>query len=286
MNIQVILKTRWFQTTAATLVAFAGGATLGYILGKDRGTVTIVPPEPDEKGMLPIFDMETSSFVYETVPVIPHQYKAECPVEQRVCSNCGVTDGNADQVVNNFYYCSGCAEIARGEVITVARESTIELNDDQDELPFEDPTPEEFILVTDTKKPAKHNVFTNQHADWDYDEEVSKRNKSAPYIIHEDEYISSESEYRQETLTYYQGDDIMADPTDTPIYNHHGIIGELLFGHGSNDPGVVYVRNDQLEIEWEILLHTGSFEQEVLGLQLERLNEKELRHSVQKFRRE
>lgn len=130
------------------------------------------------------------------------------------------------------------------------------------------------------------NIFTNADADWDYEAELSTREHEAPYVIHKDEFFADEMGFKQETLTYYSGDDIMADPQDTPIYNYGGLMGELKFGHGSKDPNVVYIRNEVIHMEWEVLLHQSSFEHEVLGLSMEKDAEHDLKHSVQKFRRE
>lgn len=132
------------------------------------------------------------------------------------------------------------------------------------------------------------NVFTTDDGDWDYEAELSTRTSNLPYVLHQEEFINDEMGYRQETVTYYAGDDIMADPTDTPIYNFSAIMGELKFGHGSRDKSIVYIRNEPMGMEWEVLLHQGSFEQEVLGLEMQKdAEEDQLRHStVQKFRQE
>jgi len=123
------------------------------------------------------------------------------------------------------------------------------------------------------------NIFT-VNDDWDYELEYEKRG-SGIYTIHADEYIQGDYEFKQETVTYYAGDDIMADIEDTPIYNYYERMGELKFGHGSKDKNVVYIRNERLNREWEVLLHHGSFEVEVKGL----YNDGgELKHSLRKFR--
>lgn len=142
--------------------------------------------------------------------------------------------------------------------------------------------------VDDSGEPNVVNVFTTDDGDWDYEAELSTRTSNLPYILHQEEFINDEMGYRQETVTYYAGDDIMADPTDTPIYNFSAIMGELKFGHGSRDKNIVYIRNEPMGIEWEVLLHQGSFEQEVLGLEMQKdAEEDQLRHStVQKFRQE
>lgn len=127
------------------------------------------------------------------------------------------------------------------------------------------------------------NIFANDD-NWDMQNELVNRNPKHPYIIHQDEFMADEMDFNQETLTYYEGDDILADVDDNPIYDYNGLMGELQFGHGTRDPNVVYIRNEVLHMEWEILRHTGRFEQEVLGLAMEKEAEDELRHSVLKFR--
>jgi hypothetical protein len=130
------------------------------------------------------------------------------------------------------------------------------------------------------------NVFTVDDGDWDYELEEQLRSEEEPYVIHVEEFMENEKHYHQDTLTYYAGDDIMADSDDTPFYEYRTHMGELKFGHGSRDKNVVYIRNDRIEMEWEILLHQGKFAEEVLGLQLDQRTEKDIQHSVLKFRRE
>lgn len=134
--------------------------------------------------------------------------------------------------------------------------------------------------------PTPYNIFGNgSQKIWNHDEEVASRSTEEPYVLHEDEFIENESGYNQTTVTYYAGDDIMADQEDTPIYNYSGLMGELKFGHGTTDVNVVYIRNDMHKKEWEVLLHPGKFAIEVLGHQYDD-EEVSLQHSVHKFREE
>lgn len=136
----------------------------------------------------------------------------------------------------------------------------------------EEPTHDDFI------RPI--GFARDDDDDWDYTEELKTRVTSRPYILHKDEFFSDEMGYGQNTLTYYEGDDIMTSEDDTPIYDHKSVVGELKWGHGSDDPNVVYVRNERLQAEYEILRHEGLYSVEVLGLQIEN-NErvKDLKHS-------
>lgn len=123
--------------------------------------------------------------------------------------------------------------------------------------------------------------------EWDFEFELNNRNPTEPYVIHQDEFMADEMDFRQSTITYYEGDDIMADENDTPIYNYSDVVGALKFGHGSKDPNVVYIRNETMRMEWEILKHRGKFSLEVAGIEADiELERDTLKHSnsVHKFR--
>lgn len=135
------------------------------------------------------------------------------------------------------------------------------------------------------KTPVPFSVFSKEPPiPWDEDAEVKKRAFNVPYILHQDEFINSETGFKQQTYTYYVADDILADQDDTPVYDYSTLLGELRFGHGSNDQNVVYIRNEKARCEWEVLQHPGSFAYEVLGQSFEEKDERELRHSMPKFR--
>lgn len=169
--------------------------------------------------------------------------------------------------------------------------------DDREYDPEEDTgraaTEEELALALTEEEIKKsiHNVFeANKNLPvWDQDAEVAKRTPTEPYVIHISEFEGDELGYHQETVTYYAGDDILADFKDIPIYNHAQLLGELKFGHGSNDSEVVYIRNDSRKTEWEVLRHSGTYAYEVLGQQYDDAEQEELKHSLhapKKFREE
>lgn len=165
------------------------------------------------------------------------------------------------------------------------------------EITNEDTTPpveivtdvEEFIQSV-IEEPVTTSVFNKEDDDdWNYDKELQERENldpKAPYIIHRDEFEAEEEGYRQTTLTYYSGDGILVDESDTPIYNFEKVVGELLFGHGSRDQNVVYVRNPEHQAEYEILLDSGMYQVEVLGQEIEdKYEDNDLKHShMRKFR--
>lgn len=105
---------------------------------------------------------------------------------------------------------------------------------------------------------------------WSYPNELQNRSDEKPYIIHQDEFKHGESGYDQTTYTYYAADEVMVEEGSIePIQNVDVTVGLAnlhRFGHGSDDIDVVFIRNDQLELEIEVCRHPGSFEEEVVGL--------------------
>lgn len=130
----------------------------------------------------------------------------------------------------------------------------------------------------------RRSVFAGNDDDWNYEAETSTRTEAEPHVIHRDEFFADEKDYAQLTLTYYVGDNIMADDAETPVYNFEQLTGPLKFGHGSGDPNVFYVRNDKRKAEYEVVRHEGLFSVEVLGLEIEdNARSQDIRHS-DKFR--
>ena len=89
------------------------------------------------------------------------------------------------------------------------------------------------------------------------------------YVISIAEYREGKEDYDRQTLTYFAGDDVLCDESQGHIPEQDAIVGEenlTRFGDGSNDNNVVYVRNDAIQRDFEILHSAGNYEQEVLGL--------------------
>jgi hypothetical protein len=144
----------------------------------------------------------------------------------------------------------------------------------------EPPKPVSYDRVAASKREAEavHNVIAKEQTlvfegreEWDYSLEMKARtaNPDDPYVIHADEWNDNELEYEQISYTYFEADDVLVDINDTtvPMINEVVGLGNLqLFGHGSNDPNIVYVRNDDLDIDIEITRDKGSFSETVHGV--------------------
>ncbi len=92
--------------------------------------------------------------------------------------------------------------------------------------------------------------------------------KNYPTLIPEDTYMTGDSGATQVTLTYYTGDQILADERDEVIEVPNQMVGNsnLQVFHDSPDTTTIYVRNRRLEIDYEIVRSEGSYGVEVAGL--------------------
>jgi hypothetical protein len=112
------------------------------------------------------------------------------------------------------------------------------------------------------------NIFS-ETSSTDIEREIANRTEEAPYIISLQEYQENENEYDQSTLTYYEADQVLADEKEEHIPNADDVVGDNnlpRFGHRSNDPDTLYVRNDALSMEFEIIRKTGKYKEIVLGM--------------------
>lgn len=129
--------------------------------------------------------------------------------------------------------------------------------------------------------PAIRNIFETQEAEraetqqdpdpvaWNYEAEKASREGKHAYVIHADEVGDAEFSFDEITLTYYQGDDVLCDSEDKVVDDQERVVGiDNLdrFGHGSNDPNIVFVRNEAMQLDIEIVRSEKTFAEEVHGL--------------------
>lgn len=93
-------------------------------------------------------------------------------------------------------------------------------------------------------------------------------NPDIPYVISYDEFMDDEPRHDKHTLTYYDGDDVLASDNDQVINNIAACVGEeflVQFGHRSGDKNLVYVRNERLRSDYEVALDPRSYSSAILG---------------------
>lgn len=131
------------------------------------------------------------------------------------------------------------------------------------QMPHVDPTAQRGITLRTEDAEKDKNIG------WSYPRELSQRSPRQPYVIHQDEFAENDGGYQQTTYIYYEADDTLADTDNTVLNNRENLIGPAAlarFGHGTDDFNLVYVRNAQLELEFEICRVPGSYAHEVLGM--------------------
>lgn len=152
-----------------------------------------------------------------------------------------------------------------------AAEALLAYHGQQVTVTHHDGTQEKIINLPDGGFIAQdRNIFEDDNPEENPDEwerELTARSNDRPYILAKEEFLQAEAGYSQVTLTYYEGDDTLADERDQPINDVDYTIGpmNLRFGYHSDDKNVVYIRNDKLGLEFEVLRSFGKYAEEVLG---------------------
>lgn len=96
----------------------------------------------------------------------------------------------------------------------------------------------------------------------------NKQDPTAPYVISTAEFFEDHEDHKKLTITYYGEDDVLADDKDAPIRDVAGTVGENVFdkfGEQSDDENIVYVRNNRLQVDFEITRDLRAFTEVVLG---------------------
>lgn len=102
----------------------------------------------------------------------------------------------------------------------------------------------------------KENNYTN-YANVKKEEKGEDDNMCKPYVIPPDEF--GDCDYELETLTLY-ADGVLTDDMDIPIEDVDSLVGvESLDHFGEWEDDSVFVRNDELKTDYEILLDLRNY---------------------------
>jgi len=128
---------------------------------------------------------------------------------------------------------------------------------------------EEFLDHVNEEVERVVNIFDKDPGDrFNLAHEMTTRSSDKPYIISYEEFYENDDDLEQITLTFYEDDDVLIDEKDTPIPDSDALVGDSnlnKFGHGSKDNNVVYIRNDNLSLLFEVVKNKGNYAREVLG---------------------
>jgi len=127
------------------------------------------------------------------------------------------------------------------------------------------------------------NAEYDEDGDFDHEEEMRNRDPNVPYVISHSEFVANPDNHEQDELTYYPHEDILIGDDSEPVPDIDDTIGEdnlTRFGHGSNDPNIVYIRNERISTDFTVVKSKGSFNKEVFGF----IEHSEMDRRPRKFR--
>jgi hypothetical protein len=110
------------------------------------------------------------------------------------------------------------------------------------------------------------NIFKSETRGYDIPDD--DRSDKEPYSISFEEFNDGEVGYPQSTLTYYTVDEVLTDEDDDPIDTVNTLVGVKnlgLFGT-TPDPNAIYIRNEKLGNDFEIVRVQASYKSHVIGL--------------------
>lgn len=94
----------------------------------------------------------------------------------------------------------------------------------------------------------------------DMDGEAPVEYPDEPYVITPNQFVHEKRYYDKITLLYYEGDGTLISETDDYVEDINSAIGEeSLNRFGEWEQDAVYVRNDKLSIDYEVILQHSAY---------------------------
>lgn len=126
-----------------------------------------------------------------------------------------------------------------------------------------EPEPEEYSPTIEDLQELKNKLETNAYTNYSGGEKPKEKEKEKeddemePYVIAPEEY--DENGYKTMSLTFWS-DGVVTDEANFPIDDIEETIGEDSLTHfGEYEDDSVFVRNDRLRTDYEILMDTRKF---------------------------
>lgn len=135
----------------------------------------------------------------------------------------------------------------------------------------------EISTTEDIEDISDEELKTNERIVMQYNKAVKKEGevesirqkptKAMIYVISEEEYME-EGDYDKVSLEYFEGDKTLVDDRDIPVDDPDAIIGEgTLDDFVISDDAEMYVRNDNISIDYELTKSEGSYRDYIEGPQ-------------------
>lgn len=140
--------------------------------------------------------------------------------------------------------------------------------EDEEELETNGSTP--YIPEPDDAKPLKVKPVVVQAANVGHVVDVMSepRDPKVPYLISTEEFMNEGEDNEKITINYYAEDDTLADERDEVIPDVEGTVGLKnlsRWGDGSDSEFSVYVRNERLRTDFEVLREDTSYAKMMMG---------------------
>ena len=138
----------------------------------------------------------------------------------------------------------------------------VEKDDNLEELMVVDPRP-----TLDDGRPDPEVVVHDIHDD--RTDPPRYEGEGVPYVITVEEFMQDNEDFSKITVNYYEYDNTLSSEDDTISHNHESLLGpdfQNYIGWRSGGDHTVYVRNENMSSDYEILVSKGSYEEEVLGI--------------------
>lgn len=249
-RIRAISSSKRFAVVAASALSLASGASIGHILTKrvlSKKFDELMEKELDQAKAF--YAKQSKEGEFSDPEELAKKYQ-ENDLEDRLLAP-DVED---------------IPEEARRDLTDAIR--TLKYHADSPETVVQKPSEK-----AEVRESIRKNIFENaapideEEDEDEFEREKSARDNTRPYIISHDEYFNNDTDYNQNTITYFEEDDVLVDEEDTPIRNEVQVVGEgnLLFGRWSKDENIVYIRNEKLEVDFEVVRSHGSYAKEILG---------------------
>lgn len=92
------------------------------------------------------------------------------------------------------------------------------------------------------------------------------RDDPEPIIITELEYMQDEEDYEKLSISWFPGDRVLVDSKEQPIADVESTVGyNNLNTLSPTEQTVIYVRNNRLQMDFEIAIEAGTYRETVLG---------------------
>jgi hypothetical protein len=122
------------------------------------------------------------------------------------------------------------------------------------------------------EEPRVHHIFDPEPEEAPEIDGVVTLDRSRPYLIPEEVFMDEDedqSKFSKITITYWEEDDTLCDEREAIIPDIEGTVGAInlhSFGQNEGQRDVIYVRNERLKADYEIVRESASYSKVILGL--------------------